>query len=381
MFSETIGAVIGLLKKHPEVVRDMATSSMTQYTKSTRSEPIAMIDQNLINMTELPELMATLTSIYSAMYAQAFSIAINHEIGSVKVLRTLDKINPNRSKMEGVLALAAGLESNQLTLPDYVGHQKDIVSQESVISFEKSAKAELDDKETRRLAGLQRGSSVDTQAISQFMSNLSTGILFEVTVEAEGRKVAIPISVRILANKMPSQMLVSLFTASVKNQTAKERFREWRSGGISFWSDVILCRDILKDYRTNLMKDSSGMFNEVLRRKSSNQMAGAMSLNPSISQISNIVVVSSETIEVFERDSGKKLVQQATRNLIFNNTQTLVLAVVNRNRETVTLHYHDINVPTTVTFKELKNSGGKGGSGPDVMEILKAYQMGNGINL
>ena len=129
-----------------------------------------------------------------------------------------------------------------------------------------------------------------------------------------------------------------------------------------------------------MIKDSSGMFSEVLRRKSSNQIAGALSGNPSISQISNIIIVSSETVDLFERETNKKMSQERTRDLIFNNTQTLILAVVNRTRETVTLHYHDIAVPTTVTFRELKKSGGDGG-GPDIMEILKAYQMGNGVNL
>ena len=43
-------------------------------------------------------------------------------------------------------------------------------------------------------------------------------------------------------------------------------------------------------------------------------------------------------------------------------------------------YYHDISVPTTVTYRDLKGSSGKGGA-PDVMEIIKAFQMGNGINL
>ena len=90
--------------------------------------------------------------------------------------------------------------------------------------------------------------------------------------------------------------------------------------------------------------------------------------------------MSDETVASFERESGKKLKSPGVRDLIFNNTQTLVLAVVNRNRETVTLYYHDISVPTTVTFRDLKGTGGKGGA-PDVMEIIKAFQMGNGINL
>lgn len=402
-----ISGIGGLLKKYPDTARSASASSMTQYTKSTRTEPLTMIDSRLSNLEELPDLMMTLTSIYAAMYAQSFSIAINHTVGDIQVAKTLDKINPNRSKMEGVLALASTLSVEQFKLPDY---SSDTVSQEAGFDFKRIKVIDpnspltefadnqgkgyvprrgkdgkhLKDKDSDEYLFDARsnnvGSSTDVEAIANFMSNMSTGLLFDVKVEADNRKISIPISVRLLANKMSSSMITSILTAAVKNQTAKERYREWRSGGISFWNDVILCKDILKANRDNLIKDSSGMFSEVLRRKSSNQISGAASMNPSISQISNIIIVSDDTINEFERESNKKLKQPKTRDLIFNNTQTLILAVVNRTRETVTLHYHDINVPTVVTFKELKGKGGKGGA-PDVMEILKAFQMGNGINL
>lgn len=423
MFGTIVDATLKLFKKYPGVARDMATSSMTQYTRSTRTEPITMIDSTLTTMSELSDLMVTLTSIYAAMYAQSFSIAINQEIGDIKVLKTLDKINPNRSKTDSLLSGVAGLESNNLQLPDYVnltGVEKPVISvgfgmesnfgvaedsrnihgilhnevapaiaarggnggTSAPATTTSNAAATAGDKKDKPVTVKSNSSSsVDVESINSFMSNLSTGLLFDVSVEAEGRKVSIPISVRLLANKMPSTMVVSLFHAAVRNQTAKERYREWRAGGISLWSDVILCRDIAREQRKNLIKDTTGMYSEVLRRKASNQGSGLLSGNPSISQISNIIVVSSDTVDAFERASGKKMNNLNVRSLLFKNIQTLIIAVVNRTRETVTLHYHDINVPTTVTFKELTNkSGGKGGS-PDVMEILKAYQMGNGINL
>lgn len=427
MLGTLISGTIDFLKQYPKLARAATSNSMTQYTKSTRSEPITMIDTSISNMEELPDLMMTLTSIYAAMYAQSFSIAINQEIGNIKVLQTLDQINPNRSKMEGVLALASGLstglESNHLMLPDYKNLGK---KQESVISFEAvkvkggtrntwgavtngldtsevkvdedgkpiyvDSKGNTKDKDNNPITAANGtvvrvdsnrkgpGHSTDIESITKFMTNLSTGILFEVTVEADGRKVSIPISVRLLANQMSPSIMTSLFTAAVKNRTAKERYHEWRAGGLALWNDVILCKDIARENRRNLIKDTSGMYSEVLRRKSSNQITGALSGNPSISQISNILIVSDETVALFERESGKKLKAPGVRDLIFNNTQTLILAVVNRNRETVTLYYHDISVPTTVTFRDLKGTGGKGG-GPDVMEIIKAFQMGNGINL
>jgi hypothetical protein len=41
----------------------------------------------------------------------------------------------------------------------------------------------------------------------------------------------------------------------------------------------------------------------------------------------------------------------------------------------VTIYHRSLEIPTQVSIKELKTANK--GSGPDVAEILKAYQLGN----
>lgn len=398
MLSDIIDSAVKMIKDRVSNIdkHALTSDSLIEYTRSTRTEPITMIDHTIIKQPELSDLMATLTTIYAAMYSQAFSIAINHEIGSIRALKALDKINPNRSTSKAF----PGLESHSLTLPNYRNIEKNYkttnkITMESNLSVKGGARishtgdidiaAKLNYNDDADVANAKEndkhGAKVSTDAITKFNQNLSTGILFDVSVTANGASLSVPLSVRLLANEMEQANVMSILKAAVVNKTAKERYREWRAGGLSFWSDIVLCRDILKEQRKNLIKDQTGIYNEVIKRRSNNKLAGFFSGNPSISNISNILVVKAETITQFETETFKKLKDPKVRDTIFNNTNVMILAVVDADREIVTLYYHSITVPTIVTFRDLKSYNKK--QGLDPMEVLRSFQMGgmNGIRL
>lgn len=367
-------------------IRSMKANSISEYARSTRSEPICMVDHTIFNNPEISDLVKSLTAVYAAMYTQAFSISINQEIGGIKVLQTLEKINPNRSMLEAGLAF----ESHTLKLPNVIGfgleheinnynqHNKtnnynDSNNKTTNITNNNINITDPDMSDKKNKSGLE----VDTEAITKFSTNLSTGLLFNVEVTTQhGATVEIPISVRLLVNELRQKNILNILTAATLNQTAKDRYREWRAGALSFWKDIVLCKDLTREYRKNIIKDESGILNEVLRRKQNNTHAGMLSGQPSVSQISNMIVLSKETLAQFEISTGKKLRDQKTKDQIFNNTACLIIVILDTDRETATFHYHDIALPTTVTFKELKTAGKD--KTPDLMEFLKSYQMGNG---
>lgn len=399
MLSDIINSAVKMLKDRMSSIdkHALASDSLVEYTRSTRTEPITMIDHTIINQPELSDLMATLTTIYAAMYSQAFSIAINHEIGSIKALKALDKINPNRSAMKSL----PGLESHSLLLPDYRNIENNYkvtnkISMEGNFSLTGgvavsprgdvglAAKAEYDSGPNVIEVNENKGkghAGAKIEAITRFNQNLTTGILFDVLVSANGASLNVPLSVRLLANEMRQDNVLSILKAAIVNKTAKERYREWRAGGLSFWSDIVLCRDILKEQRKNLIKDQTGVYSEVIKRRNNNKLAGIFSGDPSISNISNILVVSTETIARFETETFKKLKDAKVRDTVFNNTNVMILAVVDTDKEVVTLYYHSISVPTIVTFRDLKSYTKK--QGLDPMEVLRSFQMGgmNGIRL
>lgn len=383
------------LKNTSKFLTDNA-DSIVEYTRITRCEPIGMIDHTITLNPVIPDLMSTLTHVYAVMYSQAFSLSINARINGIDVIKTLSKINPNRNLKSSTF----GLESHSLRLPTYNRN----ISTESYlpeknktgIRMTMEAKEPKSKKTTNVIYNVPtretNGDSsnpptkstnsragVDLDNVSKFHPNLTTGVNFNVTVVADHRTVEIPISMRILANSLDKDNIISILEAGVVNRTVKERWRGWRSGELTFWKDLVLCRDILRADRANLIKDKTGMYTEITKRRGNNAFVGAATATPSISQVSNILVVSQSTIDEFERVSLKRITNNKVRETLFNATQIMILAIVDPDMETVTLYYHDITVPTTVTFKELKSNTKKGNMDP--MEILKAYQMGNGIRL
>lgn len=341
--------------------------SIIEFTRVSRCEPIGMIDHTIILNPVLPDLMSTLTHIYAVMYSQAFSLAINARIDGIEVMKTLNVINPKRSFKQAVL----GMESVGLKLPNY----KSKVSLES----KESTTVNLKEKKVEEKPKSYKYETKVTGDVTKFHPNLTTGINFNVSVNANNKTIEIPITMRILANSISNDNIVSILEAGVVNRTVKERWRGWRSGELSFWKDLVLCRDILKADKVNLIKDKTGLYSEITKRRIDNTMVGFTTGLPSISQVSNVLVVSQNTIDEFERVSLKRITNNKVRETIFNATQIMIMAIVDPDMETVTLYYHAISVPTTVTFKELKSHSKKGNVDP--MEILKAYQMGNGIRL
>lgn len=374
-----------------------SADSIVEYTRLTRCEPIAMIDHTIILNPVLPDLMGTLTHIYAVMYSQAFSLAINARIGDINIVQILDKINPNRDLKRVGLAI----ESHSLMLPDYRKDRrgKSSVTLESRNNDGNKGKEKFDpnNPEHRKLYNKRRVDiydndqdspnykpethqvGVDTGDIVKFHSNLTTGITFNVSVNLDKRSIEIPVTMRVLANSITNDNIISILEAGVVNRTVKERWRGWRSGELAFWKDLVLCRDILKADRANQIKDKTGLYAEITRRRNTNTMASIASGDPSISQVSNILVINQSTIDEFERVSLKRITNAKVRETLFNATQIMIMAIVDNDMETVTIYYHDITIPTTVTFRELKANSKKGNVDP--MEILKAYQMGNGIRL
>lgn len=88
----------------------------------------------------------------------------------------------------------------------------------------------------------------------------------------------------------------------------------------------------------------------------------------------DLIVISASTARELERNVGGRLKGLRVRDKVFNETYCMILCVVDPDYEMVTFYHRGIAIPTELSFKELKVSNGK--KGPDVAEIMKAYQMG-----
>ena len=237
-------------------------------------------------------------------------------------------------------------------------------------------------QQQRRQDDLKRsefGIGRDTLSTIKELTNLSVGKMLSVEITDGLHKAAIPISIRLMASSIPTQSLVHILSVGNEDKSAKERYHAWKAGRLEFIKDLVFCQDLIDAHRKNLIADKDGLYANILKRHRGNQISTMVSGNPSVATASNLAVVSSDTISQLELKINGKFKDFRTREKVFKETYMMIVAVVDKEWDRVTFYHRGISEATEVGMRDLKASNK--GNGPDVSDILKAYQVGSNPSL
>ncbi len=369
--------------------------SLVSFTKPARVEPITLIDQRAVTLPYLHDALQALNSMFIGYYLQAVSLLVN--VGNINVVKLLDSLNPDRDAKGAVNSLIVdkvnektpsflSLEAYRYSLPVPAEHaslenaklvvEDDLDSPSAAKILNRTAAMKNLEKNANDTVKNVKagGGSVNLDVVKE-AANLSVGKLVEVTVSAgKDQKATFPISVRLITTILSSPILTHILGDGSRDISMRERWHGWRSGQLEFIRDLILCQDLIDERRKALMKDDTGTYAEILRRRAGNSFAGVLSGNPSIGTASNLVVMTAQTARELETSIGGRLSDKHTRDKVFKNTYIMILMVIDPEWEQVTIYHRGIALPTKLSVKELKVANK--GTGPDVAEILKAYQLG-----
>lgn len=345
--------------------------SLIEYTQVTRVEPIVLIDADCLYLDCLSDVQQSLLSIFAGYYLQAVAISTN--VGSVKVMRELDRLNPSRNVMASAAnnSWMMAAESYKDGLPMY---SKSAAMEDATEDFVKGFK---DPKAQASSTEVSFGR--DYNATLKELSNLSVGKMLNVEITDGKNKATIPVAVRLLATSIPTTSLVYLLGKNKEDNSAKERYHAWRAGRLSFIKDLVFCQDLIDAHRKHLMKDKSDVYSTILNRAQANKVSTIVSGNPSVATASNLIVMSNTTAMQIEMELNGKLSDFRTREKLFHDTYAMIIAVIDKQWERVTFYHRSIDSKTEVSARDLKAVNK--GSGPDVSEILKAYRFGNSPSL
>lgn len=346
------------LGRIPDLIRSGRSSSMVDYTKATRCEPITLVSRDLTTYANISDILQAAVSIYSGFYLQSIAIATN--VGRVDVLRKLDKVNPSRDPIEaGGLWLDGIFSGESFQLPGLsTGKQK--YSLESFRDVEEEASSTTFDR-----------NSVDIATAS---SSLSVGKVFNVElISAEGQRATMPVSVRLFVIPMEQEIFLNLLTHASKDNSIKERFYGIKSGRLEFIKDGIFCRDLIREHRKMIMKDKSGQYQDILHRANKNRLAGLVSLEPSVATSSNIAVITKQEQLMLEGMIGGKLKDSKVRKRIFDNSYLMLMIVVDDSFDVVTIYYDGIEQSTQLSVRDIKAMSK--GKDIDVAEITRMLMM------
>lgn len=353
------------------------SDSLVSYTQDCRIEPITLIDEKVMYLPFLGDILQTANSIFAGYYLQA--VSLDATIGSVQVLRRLDKFNPTRSPY------LHSFEDFQEGLPKY-GIENDPLMGHGSYSGNNAAGKETPEEYRNRIRFEQEQAdrsanqkhtamgSLDTKGIKD-ANNMAVGKLIEVELVHNDKTLRLPIAIRLNTKTVDNQSLLHILGNSKDNKSANERYHGWKAGELQFWRDIVMCEDLIKAHRTTLAKDKSGIYAEMLRRKNGNVVAMAMSKELSVGTASAISIISDSTRKELEYQIGGKLSDFKTRSRIFADTFMMLMFVVDAEYEHVTIYHRGMNMSTDMSVKEMKIANKNDSS--MITDVLKSFISGH----
>ena len=342
------------------VYKHYKDASLSDLSKLTRVEPLAIVSKDLVSFEPMVDVQQAVLSIFTAHYLQAVNIVSN--VQSVELIKALDRLNPARDKT-GFL-LSQSLESHESSFLTQEAYRYSLPRDGVDLAFEdkKEGAAQLDD-----IVNLSVGR----------MINVKFGYTTKPTDEkprGEDHSCTIPINIRLMASTIPNRAIIGVLAHQTEDTGLVERYHAWRSGRISFIKDLIFAQDLIDEHKRASISDDSRTLQTIASRVAAHKTFGLLTQNPSLATASNIFVISEEVARELESKLGGKLSNAATRNKAFENTYAMLIVVVDREWNRVTFYTRGCAEATDLSLKEIKNKSGS--KGPDLMDMMKAMNMG-----
>lgn len=355
---------LAVARKIQDLWRASKSDSLIDYTQETRVEPICLIATDVLFNDSLHDIMQSLLAIFSGYYLQAIAVSMN--VGNIEVSRTLSKLNPKRSAADSAADTAVFMLARE-------NYKDSLPTPEVMLSLEAVA------DRIPSAAGNQFTVGRDTNRELKELSNLSVGKMLMVEVSDGLHRGTIPVSVRLQASSMPTERLAHILSSGTKDISMKERWHQFRSGELEGIRDMVMCNDLVDEHRKNLRADKDGVYAQILSRNRENQISAIVSANPSVATASNIAVISSTTAAELELLANGRLSNPKVREKIFAGKMLMLLVVLDTEFNRVTIYHRGISMATELGVRDLRDANK--GSGPNVSDILKAYQLGTAPSL
>lgn len=349
--------------------------SLADISKIARVEPITLISSNLTGTKELYTILHGALNIYAAYYLQAVSI-LSAQLSDVRILKILDKTNPDRD-------LKTLLTSGYTAYEDYKETSKNI----KTLSLEnckfKLPMLKSDSQELSMEAFGDEPENVlsnTTKRVETFEKlGAAVGKVIEVEFnvrsdsDSRGQSISMPVVVKLDNMIIPSEVIQGIVTSNKDEIRLGSRFQDAISGRIGFVKDFLLCSDLIKTQKKTMIKDPTGYYSQLLKRINNSRLYSALSGNISLAGISSIVVLSEEDEQEIQRQIGGKLTNQKTRDIVFDNTSAMMIMVVDKEWERVSIYIRDVDGFAQNSFDDFKVMSSAGNN--NIGDILKAFSL------
>lgn len=402
----TVGAAVvggvGYLANKGRQITDLATdNSYLDITSLTTVEPLTVVSKDCLTLEILPEVNQVLLSMFCAYYLQAVDTI--SKIKNIEVVRVLDKLNPNRDG-SGILAgrmasdYALDLQSYPITTLVKENYKYKLPSSDTLSLENKSAingelnsavnlaigrvlnvTISVDEKYSQVIPGEAGKTTVQVDAVTGRKYSVTSGNTEDTSkVESRNLTVTVPVTVRLAVMTAGTPTILNIFTGGPETDLV-ERFYSWKAGRISFFKDLMFAQDLIDNKKKLMMAKDGDVASEIYNRVNKSKGYGLLTNNPSLATCSNLFVITDAVEKELETRLMGKLSNANIRKKVFEETYAMIIVVINRQWERVTIYTRGISSFTELSFNEIKVAS-KNSKGPDISDIMKSLIRGDAPN-
>lgn len=369
------------------VLSERGEGSLIEFASSTQNIILVTVEDTLTHHAVTPDILKFCTNIYIGYYLQA--VALLNTIGDVSVRQVLDRLNTNRSVASNAkdTAIEWIAQESFLDYPKF-NFAKKVISLESFSDIVDNIKSKVPenvknmDVGTVAKEGKTSGQSAENGKAGEWMADaptLAQGKIFDVKIQNGGATASIPVTVRLNPIAVNREMLKSMYARANQNNSFWNRLRRWKDGELETLSDMIFCNDIIADHARLIKQDKLKLTEQLEKKRRANKISTLLTQKTSLATASTISIISKASLPEIELAVGGRISDFKVREDIFARSGLIMLLVVDDMYETVTIYYRGQNRGMELTFGECKSVSK--GNGPNVMEILRAFQAGQTPNI
>lgn len=405
--------------------------SLISYSAPARVEPMMLIDAELAMMEDLPKIASATNNLFSCYYVAGATRSMN--VDSYRILQSIDHLKPTRStasalgefvsnsyglsgkgtgNLRGDAAKEVGSRviemvgesiTGSLAMPGYTMRMEALPggSSKKQGKFLARVATDKEKKEFDRVAreqataGLKEQVQAETKAMLtaqgqdtsvkkgavDYMeaAHLVTGKVFELSASYGGNKVTVQVMVSLDARITRPGNLVDIWAVGGELRTAKEMFHGWRSGRLQFVRDVIMCSHLIDAELRVGIHDETGSFLKNRENDAGNRLSAILTGKRSVGTAAGIAIFHANTARKLELAIGGKLDDFNTRQKAFKRTFSLILMVIDPNREEITIYHRGLDKVNHLPISEYVKTRGKDGG--DVTDIVKLFLGGSAPTL
>ena len=177
--------------------------------------------------------------------------------------------------------------------------------------------------------------------------------------------------VKLINVPIDNGVLEGQLTLSRKDNSFGERWMKMRAGRIKFWEDLVFAEDLINEERRLLAHPDSAVFSKLKERHRAGLLKTARDKGDSYGVGSNIVIISQEVLNNVERKSKHSITNGTMLNDMFTSLGFMMLVVVDREEEMVTLYFKNINQGSVHTIASISKQNGGSSDGPDIISMIR----------